>query len=196
MVRSGKFADQKIAIYAGGDKSGMFIDGEFVRRPKEDLKRMVKTGELKVIFGTDAASEGLNLQTLGTLINIDLPWNPTRLEQRKGRIQRIGQKFDVIQIYNMRYAGSVEDKVHKVLAERLKYFNEIFGQVPDTLEAVWTMVAKDQIEQAKKTINEVPPKSSFETKYENPKMANAYNWEECNKVLDEFIKIEHFMQKW
>jgi len=42
----------------------------------------------------------------------------------------------------------------------------------------------------------VPPKSSFETKYENPKMANAYNWEECNKVLDEFIKIEHFMQKW
>ena len=196
MVRSGKFADQKIAIYAGGDKSGMFIDGEFVRRPKEDLKRMVKTGELKIIFGTDAASEGLNLQTLGTLINIDLPWNPTRLEQRKGRIQRIGQKFDVIQIYNMRYAGSVEDKVHKVLAERLKYFNEIFGQVPDTLEAVWTMVAKDQIEQAKKTINEVPPKSPFEEKYENPKMANAYNWEECNKVLDEFIKIEHFMQKW
>jgi hypothetical protein len=58
------------------------------------------------------------------------------------------------------------------------------------------MVAKDQIEQAKKTINAVPPKSPFEEKYENPKMSNVYNWEECNKVLDEFIKIEHFMQKW
>ena len=93
----------KIALYAGGDKSGMFIDGQFVKRPKDELKKMVKTGEIKILFGTDAASEGLNLQTLGALINIDLPWNPTRLEQRKGRIQRIGQRFDEVWIYNMRY---------------------------------------------------------------------------------------------
>ena len=38
---------------------------------------------------------------LGTLINLDLPWNPTRLEQRKGRVQRIGQVLDVVNIYNM-----------------------------------------------------------------------------------------------
>ncbi|MFD1851047.1 C-terminal helicase domain-containing protein [Oceanobacillus bengalensis] len=51
---------------------------------------MVKRRELKVLFGTDVASEGLNLQTLGTLINLDLPRNPIRLEQRKGTFQRIG----------------------------------------------------------------------------------------------------------
>ena len=44
---------------------------------------MVRRGELRLLLGTDAASEGLNLQRLGTLINLDLPWNPTRLEQRK-----------------------------------------------------------------------------------------------------------------
>ncbi len=55
---------------------------------------MVKIRELIVLVGTDAASEGLNIQTLGTLINLDLPWNSTRLEQRKGRIQRIGQVYD------------------------------------------------------------------------------------------------------
>ena len=58
--------------------------------------------EIKLLVGTDAASEGLNLQTLSTLINLDLPWNPTRLEQRKGRIQRIGQISDKIHIYNMK----------------------------------------------------------------------------------------------
>ena len=58
------------------------------------------------VIGTEAASEGLNLQRLGSLINLDLPWNPTRLEQRKGRIQRIGQLRSEVLIYNMRYRGS------------------------------------------------------------------------------------------
>lgn len=58
---------------------------------KDDIKVQVKERKIKILVGTDAASEGLNLQTLSTLINLDLPWNPTRLEQRKGRIQRIGQ---------------------------------------------------------------------------------------------------------
>jgi len=65
-----------------------------------------------LMLGTDAASEGLNLQRLARLINLDLPWNPTRLEQRKGRIQRIGQIHDTVEIYNMRYKDSVEDRVH------------------------------------------------------------------------------------
>lgn len=54
--------------------------------------KLIEDGTLRLLLGTDAASEGLNLQRLGTLIHIDLPWNPTRLEQRKGRIQRIGQR--------------------------------------------------------------------------------------------------------
>ncbi len=64
--------------------------------PRDDIKRMVRTGELRLVLGTDAASEGLNLQRLDTLINLDLPWNPTRLKQRKGRIQRIGQIRDEV----------------------------------------------------------------------------------------------------
>ena len=93
------------------------------------------------MLGTDAASEGLNLQRLGTLINIDLPWNPTRLEQRKGRIQRIGQARSEIWIANLRYRGSVEDRVHQVLADRLEAIHGLFGQIPDTLEDVWVQVA-------------------------------------------------------
>jgi superfamily II DNA/RNA helicase len=61
---------------------------------------MVRTSEIRLLLGTDAASKGLNLQRLGTLINLDLPWNPTRLEQRKGRIQRIGQLKDTVHVKN------------------------------------------------------------------------------------------------
>lgn len=87
-----------IGLYAGGDKSGIIQDGIYIKKTKEEIKAMVKSYEIKILLGTDAASEGLNLQTLGSLINLDLPWNPTRLEQRKGRIQRIGQINDKIYI--------------------------------------------------------------------------------------------------
>jgi hypothetical protein len=65
-------------------------------KTREELKQRVRRGDIRLLLAADAASEGLNLQTLGTLINHDLPWNPTRLEQRKGRMQRIGQLRDKV----------------------------------------------------------------------------------------------------
>lgn len=85
------FQGLDIGLYAGSNRSGFWRGGRFERCDRNMLKERVRAGEIKLLLGTDAASEGLNLQRLGTLINIDLPWNPTRLEQRKGRIQRIGQ---------------------------------------------------------------------------------------------------------
>lgn len=77
--------------------TGSYRDGVFRRALKDDIKAQVRERKIRILVGTDAASEGLNLQTLSTLINLDLPWNPTRLEQRKGRIQRIGQVSDVVE---------------------------------------------------------------------------------------------------
>ena len=113
-------SEERIGIYAGIDRSGVLCKGVFERCHRNALKVAVYRGELRLLIGTDAASEGLNLQRLGALINLDLPWNPSRLEQRKGRIQRIGQIRSEVDIYNMRYAGSVEDRVHQLLSERLQ----------------------------------------------------------------------------
>ena len=101
-------------------------------------------------MATDAASEGLNLQRLSTLINIDLPWNPARLEQRKGRIDRIGQLASTIEVLNLRYRGSVEDDVHRALSGRLQAIRDVFGTVPDTLEDVWVLTALGNAEDAKR----------------------------------------------
>ncbi len=128
------FPGKPIGLYAGSGKSMLLLDGRELRKEREELKQMVGRHELTILIGTDAASEGLNLQALGTLINIDLPWNPTKLEQRKGRIQRIGQKRESVKILNLRYKDSVEDRVHQVLAGRLQEIYRLFGQIPDVLE--------------------------------------------------------------
>ena len=73
----------KIGLYAGGDKSGIYENGRFIKDTKERLKKAVREHEIKILVGTDAASEGLNLQTLSTLINLDLPWNPQDLNKEK-----------------------------------------------------------------------------------------------------------------
>ncbi len=191
---SNDLPNEKIGLYAGGDKSGIFIGGIYEKRSKEEIKQMVRRRELRVLIGTDAANEGLNLQTLGTLVNLDLPWNPTRLEQRKGRIQRIGQVYDKVYIYNMRYKGSVEDRVHSLLSERLANIYGMFGQIPDVLEDVWIHVALNEIEEAKRKIDAIPKQHPFELRY-HVNVANV-DWEGCAKVLNNREKRKHLMAGW
>lgn len=191
---SNDLPNERIGIYAGGDKSGLFTGGVYERKNKEEIKQMVKKREIRILVGTDAASEGLNLQTLGSLINLDLPWNPTRLEQRKGRIQRIGQFYDEIYIYNMRYKGSVEDRVHSLLSERFENIHGMFGQIPDVLEDVWIDVALNDIEEAKRKIDAVPKQHPFAIRYQEN--VGKVDWESCVKVLDSKEKKKYLMTGW
>lgn len=171
---------EPIGVYAGSGKSGIWDDGRFTSVAREDIKRRVQRGQLRLLLGTDAAAEGLNLQRLGTLINLDLPWNPTRLEQRKGRIQRIGQLNDTVHIYNLRYLGSVEDRVHQLLSSRLQDIYTLFGQLPDVLEDVWIDVAMGETERAKQIIAAVPREHPFDVKYRH---ISKIDWESCERVL-------------
>ncbi|MGH9967263.1 MAG: phospholipase D-like domain-containing anti-phage protein [Pyrinomonadaceae bacterium] len=184
---------ERIAIYAGSGKSGIWQDEKFRHADREEIKQQVRTGEIRLLLGTDAASEGLNLQRLSTLINLDLPWNPTRLEQRKGRIQRIGQLSDVVLVYNMRYHGSVEDRVHQLLSSRLQDIHTLFGQVPDVLEDVWIDVALGEEQHAKKIIAAVPKQHPFDIKYQR---IEKVDWESCERVLSEKAKRTSLSKGW
>jgi ERCC4-related helicase len=190
---SGRMATEKIAIYVGAAKSGIIEKGEFRRLNRDEIKKRITTGELRLVVGTDAASEGLNLQRLGSLINLDLPWNPTRLEQRKGRIQRIGQLRPEVLIYNMRYKGSVEDRVHQLLSERLENIRNMFGQIPDTLEDVWVAAALRDEKEAKRVIDAVPKRHPFEMRYD--RIENV-DWESCSRVLDAASQLEVLQKGW
>ncbi|HEY3547451.1 MAG TPA: phospholipase D-like domain-containing anti-phage protein [Propionicimonas sp.] len=182
-----------IALYAGGSASGIYRAGEFERLTRETIRSMVASDDLRLVVGTDAASEGLNLQRLGSLVNLDLPWNPTRLEQRKGRIQRIGQVRDEVLIYNMRYRDSVEDRVHDLLSARLRAIRDMFGQLPDTLEDVWVQVALADIERAKQIIDAVPPSHPFEIRYDR---IESVDFESCSRVLDQHSQLDALRVGW
>jgi hypothetical protein len=194
LAKRDEFRDLDIGLYAGSNRSGLWRQGRFERCHRNDLKTRVRAGELKLLLGTDAASEGLNLQRLGTLINIDLPWNPTRLEQRKGRIQRIGQARSEIWIANLRYRDSVEDRVHQVLADRLEAIHGLFGQIPDTLEDVWVQVALHDEQAVHQLIDRTTAtRNPFDAKYSKVEDAD---WETCASVLNAVSVKEMLSAGW
>ena len=184
---------EPIGLYAGGANSGVLLGGQFNACHRDEIKAKVKVGEIRLVVGTDAASEGLNLQRLGALINLDLPWNPTRLEQRKGRIQRIGQIRDEVFVCNLRYRGSVEDRVHQLLSSRLESIYGLFGQIPDVLEALWIEVAQGEVNEARRLIDGVQQVHPFDNRY--AKVENV-DWETCAKVLSEAEKRQLLSKGW
>ena len=116
---------------------GLFFDGEWRSVEREEIKGKVKERKIRLLVATDAACEGLNLQTLGTLINVDLPWNPSRLEQRIGRIKRYGQTRDRVDMLNLVYANTNDEKVYRALSQRMKDRYDLFGLLPDTIDNAW-----------------------------------------------------------
>ena len=131
------FPDEPVALYAGGSAS--FVQRGIDRRSatREQIKASIQLGDIRLVCATDAACEGLNLQRLGAQVNVDLPWNPSRLEQRKGRVQRIGQVRDDVHILSLRYAGTVEDEVYATLSNRFGDIFSVLGQLPDGFEDQW-----------------------------------------------------------
>ncbi len=82
----------------------------------------------RVLLSTEAAGEGRNLQFCRTMVNFDLPWNPMRIEQRVGRIHRVGQTHPV-QIFNLVAQGTVEDYILDVLDRKLNMFELVIGEM-------------------------------------------------------------------
>jgi SNF2 family DNA or RNA helicase len=88
---------------------------------------------VQVLLSTDAGSEGLNLQqACHTLINFDLPWNPMRMEQRIGRLHRIGQTHKVL-VYNLAVKGSIDDKIVMRLYEKIGLTKRAIGEIEPIL---------------------------------------------------------------
>ena len=84
--------------------------------------------EAQVLLSTEAAGEGRNLQFCRTMINFDVPWNPMRIEQRVGRIHRVGQEREV-HIYNLSARGTIEDYLLEIIDQKLNMFELVIGEM-------------------------------------------------------------------
>lgn len=125
-----------LACYYGG--AGEMWDNELGRWSgvgKEHIKAKFRSGEIQILIGTDSMSEGLNLQTCDVMVNFDLPWNFTRVEQRIGRLDRIGG-MPHITVHNLYYRDTVEVDIYGRLRERFDSFEGVLGRSAPVLAAM------------------------------------------------------------
>jgi len=88
--------------------------------------------ERRILLSTDVGSEGRNLQFCHSIVNYDLPWNPMRIEQRVGRVHRIGQT-EPVRIFNLAAPGTIEDHILEVLDSKINMFELVVGEVGEIL---------------------------------------------------------------
>lgn len=120
----------KVGTYSGdGGYEYSKHDNSWKEVGKEAITQRFKTGAVRLLVCNEAASEGLNLQTADALINYDLPWNPMRVEQRIGRIDRIGQENDTVEIVNYAYEDSIDGDIYEQLEKRLNLFEDVVGKM-------------------------------------------------------------------
>jgi SNF2 family DNA or RNA helicase len=178
-----RYPDQPVGLYAGAGRSRLYQKGDSVNIERETLKRMVAEHQLEIMVATDAACEGLNLQTLGTLMNIDLPWNPTKLEQRIGRIKRFGQVRDKVDMLNLVNEQTVDEKVYDKLSERMQDRYNLFGSLPDTIKDEWIEDIETMGEKMDEYIDAQKQANGFDLRYTSTMEPSEKDWRDCSDVL-------------
>jgi superfamily II DNA or RNA helicase len=125
--------DMPVASYSGGGGAWRDASGYWNTCSKEEIKRRLRDKQVRLLVCSDAAGEGLNLQFAGVLANYDLPWNPMKIEQRIGRIDRLGQQHPVIRVLNFAYKDTVEQDVFFSVGTRINLFHGIVGRLQPIL---------------------------------------------------------------
>ena len=129
-----RYLEERISTLLGRENSVVVIHGSVGREQRLAVQESFRHDpQVRVLLATDAAGEGINLQRAHLMVNYDLPWNPNRLEQRFGRIHRIGQT-EVCHLWNLVATDTREGDVYRRLLEKLEHARKALGgQVFDVL---------------------------------------------------------------
>ena len=109
------------------------FNGKFNKSKRDWMKQLFKE-KAQVLIATESGGEGINLQFCHHVINYDLPWNPMKLEQRIGRVHRLGQEHDV-HIYNLAIDNTIEKHILDLLYNKIDIFEKAVGDLDDILSA-------------------------------------------------------------
>ncbi|MCY0870044.1 MAG: SNF2-related protein, partial [Firmicutes bacterium] len=113
-------------LQQSGVRTVLFRGG--YRRGKKDWMKDLFERRAQVLIATEAGGEGINLQFCNRVINYDLPWNPMRVEQRIGRVHRVGQTRPVF-IENYATVGTIEEHIVRLLQDKIRLFESIVGEL-------------------------------------------------------------------
>ena len=98
-----------------------------VAENKQHAINRFRDGDSRILFTSEVSSEGVDLQFCSVIFNYDLPWNPMKIEQRIGRVDRIGQKADKVLIWNLGYADTIDERIYYRLLVKLEIFEKALG---------------------------------------------------------------------
>jgi superfamily II DNA or RNA helicase len=122
---------QKQLVKAGLNVRIMY--GGTPPKERQELMASFRRGEFDILICSEVGSEGLDFEFCDTLVNYDVPWNPMKVEQRIGRLDRFGQQADKIFIFNMQIPGTIEDDIFMRLYSRIGVFEESIGELEPIL---------------------------------------------------------------
>ena len=165
------------------------IHGDFSTEERFAKIKAFKNGEFDILLSSEVGSEGLDMQFCNVIINYDLPWNPMRVEQRIGRIDRIGQKFEKLHIFNLCIEGSIEDKIYNKLYSKLNIFENSIGELEPILGNLekkldipnLIKLSKEEIEQKLKI---------EELAIERKRLEIQENLQEFDKMLNDDLALQ------
>lgn len=189
-------ADERIAIYHGPTsvKKREKIKEEFNKKPSES--------PLRILICTDAAREGLNLQShCYNLFHFDIPWNPSRMEQRNGRIDRKLQPSDKVYCHYFIYKQRPEDRVLKTIAEKAEIIVKELGSMSPIVETKIVKVlskgiSRDRIDDTIASIKRADLESLQKQAIKDELEAARARQDEIRSEIKELEKLRHKSEEW
>jgi len=123
------------------------LHGDIAENKQAAINRFRESGNTRILLTSEVASEGVDLQFSRLLVNYDLPWNPMKIEQRIGRVDRIGQRAAKVLIWNMGYADTIDERIYCRLLEKLNIFERALGGMEVILGELITELTNDLLSQ-------------------------------------------------
>ena len=170
----------------------VMIDGSVPTEERGDIiNRFREEPDIEVMLSSKVGAEGLDFQFCHIMINYDLPWNPMEVEQRIGRLDRIGQKSDKIYIYNFWIEDTIEERILKRLYDRIDIFNRSIGSLEPIIGEIGSEL---QFEILSKSQTQEEEEAALERQLialENSKK----DMEEIESDVSKFIGVDSFFDQ-
>ena len=118
------------------------LHGDVAGRDRDAIMTEFRAGAFDILIATKVASEGLDFEFCSACINYDIPWNPMEIEQRIGRIDRIGQREQKLAIWNFHSPGTIEETIRERVHDRIGVFERTIGELEPILDTKWKQIEK------------------------------------------------------
>ncbi len=123
------------------------LHGGIAENKQGIIDRFRKSTDIRILLASEVASEGVDLQFCSLIVNYDLPWNPMKIEQRIGRIDRIGQKSNKVLIWNLGYKSTIDERIYTILLSKLRIFEHSLGGMEVVLGDLISELTSDLMSQ-------------------------------------------------